>query len=475
MNSKEKNEHLVKGITIIFVANIIGTVFNIALNFLLPKYLTVEAYAGIKTYQLYYTYVGIFHFGYIDGVYLEYGGKKFDSIGLKELAIRVNSLRLVELVISVALVVYSFLLKDDIFFYFALSVLPLNMIGFFQVLYQATGEYSRYSKILNITTIMKAIMSVFIIVLISKEDYQYFLIGYVILDIVLWIWLEILLYRKEIIKNFFGRISLNIIFREVKEGIILRIGVLSGFFLSGMDRIFVKIFMDTKAFAQYAFAATVENLLNIIITPITTTLYNYFCNETAEEQVRKIRNIVMVASMYMLLAFFPVKCALNIFLNSYVDATGVLAFLFAAKALYMIVQGVYVNLYKAKKQQSKYLFRLIIVILVGIILNYLFYQIVEMKEAFAVATWVTTFIWLILCVIDFKKVCFNLKESIYLIVGNIVFLVCANLLNDIMGFIAFLIAIMIISFLIMRQEMNAICLCLKKFINSRYPFKTNKC
>lgn len=115
MNSKEKNEHLVKGITIIFVANIIGTVFNIALNFLLPKYLTVEAYAGIKTYQLYYTYVGFFHFGYIDGVYLEYGGKKFESIGFKEIAIKVNSLRLLELVISVALALYSFLLKDDIF------------------------------------------------------------------------------------------------------------------------------------------------------------------------------------------------------------------------------------------------------------------------------------------------------------------------------------------------------------------------
>lgn len=317
-------------------------------------------------------------------------------------------------------------------------------------------------------------MSVFIIVFISKEDYQYFLIGYVILDIVLWIWLEILLYRKETIKKFFVQISLNIIFQEIKEGIILRIGVLSGFFLSGMDRIFVKIFMDTKAFAQYAFAATVENLLNIIITPITTTLYNYFCNDTTEEQVRKTRNIVMIASMYMLLAFFPVKYALNIFLNSYIDAAGVLAFLFAAKALYMIVQGVYVNLYKAKKQQSKYLFRLITVILVGIVLNYLFYQIVGMKEAFAVATWVTTFIWVIFCVIDFKEVCFNLKESIYLIVGNIVFLICANFLNDIMGFAAFLIDLMIISFSIMRQEMNAICWYFKKFMNSRYPFKTTK-
>lgn len=474
MDYKEKNEHLIKGITIIFIANIVGSIFNIALNFLLPKYLTVEAYAGIKTYQLYYTYVGIFHLGYIDGVYLEYGGKRLDSIGSKEIATRVNSLRLLELVISVVLVLCSFLLRDDIFFCFALSVLPLNMIGFFQVLYQATGEYSRYSKILNITTIMKTIISALIILFVSKEDYRYFLIGYVIIDIILWICLEKFLYRGKNVRDISRGISLNVICREIKEGIILRIGVLSGFFLSGMDRIFVKVFMDTMAFAQYAFAATVENLLNIIITPIITTLYNYFCNETKEEQIRKIRNIVMITSMYMLLAFFPVKYVLNIFLSDYMDSVDVLAFLFGAKALYMIVQGVYVNLYKARKQQSKYLFRLVTIIFIGVVFNYLFYKIIGIKEAFALATWLTTVIWLILSVWDFKRVCFNLKELVYLTVGNIAFLVFACLLKSIEGAMMFFVVLLAISFLMMPQEMKILFLYIKKIVNSKHIFKVKQ-
>lgn len=467
MSDQGKQEHLVKGITIIFIANVIGMIFNTALNFLLPKYLTVEAYAGIKTYQLYCTYIGLAHFGYIDGVYLEYGGKKIELIDFREIAIRVNSLRLLELSVSIILVLCSFLVGDNIFFYFVLSILPLNMIGFFQVFYQATGKYSRYSKILNITTIMKTVVSVLTMIFLSRMDYEYFLTGYIILDIALWIWLEILLYREINVKNYFLKPSLAVIWHEIKEGISLRIGVLSGFFLSGMDRIFVKVFMDTNAFAQYAFAAAVENLLNILITPITTTLYNYFCNETKEKRVCNIRNIVMIISMYMLLAFFPVKYALNIFLNDFLDSAGVLAFLFGAKALYLIVQGVYVNLYKAKKQQSKYMYRLVLVIFVGIVLNFLLYKVAGEIEAFAFATWLTTFVWLRFCILDFPQFAFNLKEIVYLISGNSVFLLCACTLNGIRGFVIFLLSLSVVSYLLIPAEMKKIAGYIKLLMKKR--------
>ena len=63
---------LKKGILVIFKANIISLLFNLLTSFLLPKYLTVDSYAAIKTFQLYVTYVGLFHLGYADGMYLKY-------------------------------------------------------------------------------------------------------------------------------------------------------------------------------------------------------------------------------------------------------------------------------------------------------------------------------------------------------------------------------------------------------------------
>ena len=52
-----------KGIIVILIANILNMVFGLATGFILPKYLSVETYAIIKTFQLYLSFVGLFHMG----------------------------------------------------------------------------------------------------------------------------------------------------------------------------------------------------------------------------------------------------------------------------------------------------------------------------------------------------------------------------------------------------------------------------
>ena len=391
-NSEEKNRHLLIGVTIIFIANIFGTFFNVISNFFLPKYLSVEAYAGIKLYELYYTYIGIFHFGFIDGVYLEYGGKSFKSLSEEDIALKLNTFRWAEIICMLILMIIASFLHNDIFFFVVLSIPTLNIICFFQLLYQATGEYSSYSKILNVTTFFKTVLNFSVLLFISRTNYKIYLTGYTFLNLAIALWLEISIRIKKVHRQSFFHFSLSILIQEIKSGLALRISILSGFLLSGMDRIFVKTFMDTIAFAQYAFAVTVENILNVMITPVTTTLYNYFCNEPDDEQIRMINNIVTITSATVVLLFFPVKFILILFLDNYLDAAVVLALLFASKSLYIIIQGIYVNLYKAKKEQNKYLKKLTIVICTGAITNLSFYWMLPLKEAFALATLVTSYI-----------------------------------------------------------------------------------
>lgn len=69
------DKKLQKGIVAVLIANLVNVVFSLATNFLLPKYLSIESYAGIKEFQLYVSYVGLFHLGFVDGIYLKYGGK----------------------------------------------------------------------------------------------------------------------------------------------------------------------------------------------------------------------------------------------------------------------------------------------------------------------------------------------------------------------------------------------------------------
>ena len=70
------SNRLSKGIQMVFITNVIGMLFSLITNFALPKYTSIETYAEIRTYQLYVTYIGVLHLGYIDGVYLKYGGRE---------------------------------------------------------------------------------------------------------------------------------------------------------------------------------------------------------------------------------------------------------------------------------------------------------------------------------------------------------------------------------------------------------------
>ena len=50
--------NLKKGIFSVFSANVINMIFKVLTSLLLPKYLSIDAYAQIKTYELYLNYVG---------------------------------------------------------------------------------------------------------------------------------------------------------------------------------------------------------------------------------------------------------------------------------------------------------------------------------------------------------------------------------------------------------------------------------
>ena len=67
---------LKKGLMYVLIANFINLGFNLITNFVLPKELSVESYATIKTFQLYVSYAGLFHFGFVEEKTLKNSGVK---------------------------------------------------------------------------------------------------------------------------------------------------------------------------------------------------------------------------------------------------------------------------------------------------------------------------------------------------------------------------------------------------------------
>ena len=127
-----------------------------------------------------------------------------------------------------------------------------------------------------------------------------------------------------------------LLLQDIKSGFLLMIGNFSNILLSSMDRWFVKTMMDSEQFAYYSFAVSMEGFLNIAITPITTTMYNYFCNNLEKKDVIYVRKYVMIFGTIIAIAAFPAKFVIEIFLPGYLGAVRVLFILFATQMIYIV-------------------------------------------------------------------------------------------------------------------------------------------
>lgn len=450
--------NLKKGLIVVFSANIVNLVFNLLTNFLLPKYLSVDSYAAIKTFQLYTTYIGVFGLGAADGMYLRYGGEPLKRINRRELRTGIFSFRMLMILESIILVPLSFLLRDKIVIAFTLTILSMNMTSYFKNLYQAVGEFNRYGRILNWTTIATFGINMVLLFVLRTDEYFLYLTGYVIVDAAIWVILE---YNFHAFMKRSGNLeraslSVKLVVEDIKSGFLLMVGNFSNILLSSMDRWFVKAMMVSSQFAYYSFAVSMEGFINIAITPITTTLYNYFCNHSEKVDVIRVRRYVLLFGTVLVAAAFPAKFIIEVFLEHYIGSVYVLFFLFATQVLYVMIKGIYVNLYKAMKKQNLYFIRLVLILIIGAVLNFTFVHIYPYKEAFAMGTLVSAFIWFILCIFDFKQYRFEAREWMYISVEIAVFIACGILFSSIVGLIIYVVFTLAMMRIFMNNEIRSL-------------------
>jgi len=71
---------ILKNISCSFGANFISLCISVFMVAFVPKFLNVDDYALWQLFLFYFSYLGFLHFGWEDGIYLRYAGKRFGSV-----------------------------------------------------------------------------------------------------------------------------------------------------------------------------------------------------------------------------------------------------------------------------------------------------------------------------------------------------------------------------------------------------------
>lgn len=407
---------LKRGILVVLVANLINLALSLAKNFILPKYLPVSTYADIKAYQLIIGYAGLFALGYVDGMYLKYGGKDISEVDQGEFGTSLSTFRIFQIVISVISAAVGLAFHSIVAVAAGLTIAFLNIADYYKCFFQAVGEFDLYSRIMNVTSIALFVLSITLLFVFGLTDSCWFLYGYAAIYAVIWLVIEVVFRKKARIRVRLTKFSVETLKETIVSGFALMIGLLLSNLLLGLGQWFAMGTTDTRSFALYSFAASVLGFLNYAVSPVSVTLYNHFCNKHSREDVDYIRGFVCILSVAALLAAFPVKAILDYYLFEYVEAWLPVVLLFASQPVYILIKCVYVNLYKATKRQKQFFKRTVQVVIFGIVVDILFYLVLQEVYAYALGSFATALLWLILSCLDFDRGNIPVREILYLAV-----------------------------------------------------------
>lgn len=443
-----------KGLYYIFIANILNLMISLLTGFVLPKFLSIETYSNVKLFQLYITYIGVLSLGFADGMYLKLGGKELSSLNSKEVLDEFKTYKYFQFFVTIICVIISLIIKNEIFLFCSLIILPVNISGYLRNLYQAIGKFELYSKFTNVNTILLFIINVIILFIIKSNSYYIFIFGYIIVYYIYWYYIEN--ETRKIIKKEKSFFNIMYLIDDIKNGFFLMTGNFCNVILITIDRLFVQNLLGIVKFAYYSFAVSIENLLNVFITPISTVMYNYLCNNKDEQEVIKIKQLINIFASIIIAGIFPIKYIVITWLDKYTDSLNVLVLLFATQYISIIVRCIHINLYKAEKKQNIYFINMLIMICISILLNIVFFMIFKSMEGFAIATLIGNIIWLIMGEIYFKSYRFNLKEYTFTFLTLIIFIALGICSSIIIGSLVYIISTILLSVILMPNGIKLI-------------------
>lgn len=338
-------------------ANVLLLLASTLNNFVLPIILSIGDYANYKTYILYASFAGFFHFGYVDGINIKYGGKDSTELDTKTFWSEHNFFLLSQLLISFILLIPAYITGSLVLALFAITIIPLNMQSFFLFFTQAVGQFSIYAKSVIVVPLLMSVSTCVVFATHISSNYVPFCIINIICYLVSWFLLEWRVvrvygysYKLNFKKNRLNHIGI------VKSGVFIMMGTIVFSFFSTIGRWFIKWNMNDESFAVYSMAASLLGFVLIFVNAVNKVFYPYLCRNNENRESHKLLvNVLLLLATISLPFYFILKYFIELFLPNYLVSIELVKILLLTLPSVVIIQSYYINLYKARRLEKLYL------------------------------------------------------------------------------------------------------------------------
>ncbi len=311
-------------LTYAFTAQFFSLVVSVIMSLIVPKLLGVEQFSYWQLFIFYSSYVGFFHLGLPDGIYLRYGGTEIDKLDKPLLGSQLRVMIAVHITISIfGIVALSFFSiewdRKYVWILTAVYMVVSNAFWFLGFVFQAANQTKKYSLA---TIISKVFFTICILVLmfLRPAGFQIYVLLYVMSQGLALAYCvcnakEFVFSEQIPIKKTFSEI-----FTNAKIGINLTFSNLASSFILGIGRVMIDTTQGISSFGMVSLAISLTNFFLQFISQISMVMFPML-RQFEQEKMKTLFVLLRSGISYLLCAiliiYVPVKFILGLWLPQY--------------------------------------------------------------------------------------------------------------------------------------------------------------
>ncbi len=352
-------QRLTKNLLISVFVQCISLAVSLLLNFAVPKFISEVDYAHWQSYVLYVSYVGVLHFGLLDGLVLRYAQYDYNVIDKR----RVRSTFLVltlftSLMTAVATVTALLAFQAElriIIILVAVGVVSKNLVTYTLYTFQITNRISRYAILVALQKVIYGI-GVVILIACGVQDFVWYCVADLAGDV-----LGVLIMSLFNRGMYFGRVlapreMVDEIKENISAGIFLMLATWSSMLLLSGAKLVAQWHWEELVFGKIAYAFSGMNLFFIFVTAISVVLFpalKRIDKDTLPTLYGQIRSAVTLVLVFAMLFYFPACYILELWLPAYAISLKYLGILlpvviFSSKV--SLLTNNYMKVYRKERQ-----------------------------------------------------------------------------------------------------------------------------
>ena len=258
------------------VVQLISLIVSFVIGFIVPKFIDEYQYAYWQTYILYVGYVGVLHFGLLNGIVLRYSQYDYDQLDKERIRSQFKILLGSTSVMALAAILVGSLLAGGIsrttVIFVAIGIVTKNLVTYNSYSFQITNRIDKYAILTIVQRVSYGLIAL-VLLLLRINRFEFYCIAELSGDII-----GIILSKFFNKGMYFGKsLPLHEAFKEwkinVSSGIILMLANWSAMLLVGFAKMIVQWHWDELTFGKVSFSFSLSNLFLTFITAVSVVLF----------------------------------------------------------------------------------------------------------------------------------------------------------------------------------------------------------